>query len=113
MTMDESFIDGSMSEQIGFQPKSIVITNTENLAAWARVGDAPGLELLRQPAYSIGSESHPDGCSPCAWFWKPQGCQNAADCRRCHKCVDGELKNRRKAKITHLKTGKSPMSSME
>lgn len=46
---------------------------------------------------------HPDQCRPCAWFYKPQGCQNGKECGHCHACPDGELKNRRKAKVASLR----------
>merc|ERR550525_2078973 len=48
---------------------------------------------------SRGAALHGSGlCQPCAWFWKPGGCLNGVDCRRCHLCPEGELKRRRKAK---------------
>lgn len=56
---------------------------------------------------SIGSSIH-DGtgrCSPCAWFWKPRGCQSAANCGYCHICPEGELKNRKKAKVAAIRMG--------
>lgn len=48
---------------------------------------------------SIGSAQHGDGkCSPCAWFWKSQGCRNGLACQRCHLCPAGTLKEQKKAK---------------
>lgn len=59
---------------------------------------------LRQPEPSIGSKEHGTGqCRPCAWFWKPQGCANASDCRHCHMCPEGELKNRKKDKVATMR----------
>lgn len=56
------------------------------------------------PLLSKGSSLHASGmCSPCAWFWKPQGCQNGKNCSRCHLCPPGEVKTRKKAKITALR----------
>lgn len=53
---------------------------------------------------SIGSVLHASShCSPCAWFWKPQGCNNGAVCGRCHFCPPGEVKTRRKAKLMELR----------
>lgn len=47
---------------------------------------------------SAGSALHAaGGCCPCAWFWKPQGCDNGASCARCHLCPQGEVKARKKA----------------
>jgi len=56
---------------------------------------------------SVGSALH-DGtgrCSPCAWFWKPRGCQSGATCGYCHLCPEGELKNRKKAKVQAIRMG--------
>jgi len=48
---------------------------------------------------SLGSALHLSGaCKPCAWFWKPQGCANGADCLHCHICPKGEVKRRKKQK---------------
>eukprot|EP00929_Paragymnodinium_shiwhaense_P111102 TRINITY_DN7865_c0_g1_i1.p1 TRINITY_DN7865_c0_g1~~TRINITY_DN7865_c0_g1_i1.p1 ORF type:complete len:266 (+),score=47.21 TRINITY_DN7865_c0_g1_i1:168-965(+) len=50
-----------------------------------------------QPALSAGSMQHRLGnCKPCAWFYKPQGCQNGAECRHCHLCPKGEIRRRKK-----------------
>lgn len=54
---------------------------------------------------SLGSALH-DGagqCRPCAWFWKPQGCASADQCKYCHLCPEGELKVRRRMKVAVLK----------
>mmetsp|Transcript_55278 Transcript_55278/g.124100 ORF Transcript_55278/g.124100 Transcript_55278/m.124100 type:complete len:441 (-) Transcript_55278:150-1472(-) len=60
----------------------------------------------RRPEGSIGAGLHDSGtCQPCAWFWKPQGCGNGQVCRHCHLCPEGELKNRKKAKIATLRAG--------
>jgi len=55
---------------------------------------------------SKGSATHGSGkCRPCAWFWKPQGCQNDKDCGYCHLCPEGELKNRKKSKVAAMRMG--------
>jgi len=59
-----------------------------------------------QPLPSPGSAPHGTGrCNPCAWFWKPKGCQNGGNCAYCHLCPEGELKNRKKAKVAALRMG--------
>lgn len=59
---------------------------------------------IRVPEMSFGSEEHGAGeCRPCAWFWRPQGCANGAECRHCHLCPQGEVKTRRKSKITCMR----------
>lgn len=58
-----------------------------------------GMGLLVPP--SPGSALHGAGnCNPCAWHWKPKGCVNDRQCPFCHLCPDGELKNRKKAKLS-------------
>eukprot|EP00931_Biecheleriopsis_adriatica_P031180 TRINITY_DN1830_c0_g1_i1.p1 TRINITY_DN1830_c0_g1~~TRINITY_DN1830_c0_g1_i1.p1 ORF type:complete len:374 (+),score=70.41 TRINITY_DN1830_c0_g1_i1:75-1196(+) len=47
---------------------------------------------------SVGSAYHGTGkCTPCTWFWKPQGCQRGEDCLHCHLCPKGEFRRRKKA----------------
>lgn len=58
----------------------------------------------RGPEMSLGSDLHEAGeCRPCAWFWRPQGCNNGQDCRHCHLCDQGEVKVRRKSKLVSLR----------
>ena len=53
----------------------------------------------RQPSMSVGAALHGTGeCKPCAWFWKPKGCQNGEECRHCHLCPLGEIRQRKKMK---------------
>jgi len=55
---------------------------------------------------SHGSTLHGTGnCRPCAWFWKPHGCQNGQECGHCHICPEGEIKNRKKNKLTMMRLG--------
>merc|ERR1712176_1166830 len=42
-------------------------------------------------------------CKPCAWFWKPQGCKNGAECRHCHLCSPEELHRRKIDKVSRLR----------
>jgi hypothetical protein len=66
----------------------------------------PGLELPQAGDKSNGSLLHEMGaCQPCAWFWKPGGCQNGQDCTRCHLCPEGELKARKKVKCAMMRLG--------
>jgi len=63
---------------------------------------------------SVGSALHGSGlCRPCAWFWKSRGCENAKDCRHCHLCPEVEIKNRRKMKVSALKTPSSAAAPHE
>jgi len=60
---------------------------------------------VRKPRWSIGSVGHKDLlCKPCAWYWRPQGCTNGAECRHCHMCMAGEGKARRKMKLASLRS---------
>lgn len=65
----------------------------------------PGLELPKAGDTSNGSLHEMGACQPCAWFWKPSGCQNGKDCMRCHQCPEGELKARKKVKRTLMRLG--------
>jgi hypothetical protein len=57
-------------------------------------------------APSRGSQFHGTGkCRPCAWFYKPQGCQSAQSCSYCHLCPEGELKSRKKLKVAAMRMG--------
>jgi len=67
---------------------------------------------------SWGSMQHGTGtCRPCAWFWKPGGCENQERCEYCHLCGEGELKSRKKNKQAMMRMGlitpKSDASSSE
>lgn len=65
---------------------------------------------------SRGSEKHglfdasgEPACQPCAWLWKEKGCNNAAACKYCHICPQGELRNRKKKKIARLRSEESAL----
>jgi len=65
----------------------------------------PGLALPTS-SRGPGSALHLQGlCRPCAWFYKPGGCQNEVDCSYCHLCPEGELKNRKKSKLVLMRMG--------
>jgi len=54
-------------------------------------------EGLQRP---VGSSLHGTGmCKPCAWYWKPQGCSNGAECKHCHMCPKDEVKARSRRKL--------------
>ena len=66
------------------------------------------------PLPSVGSALHAEGkCSPCAWFWKPQGCRHGANCGRCHLCPAGEIKQRKKSKATAKEVGRDPIAEAQ
>mmetsp|Transcript_20075 Transcript_20075/g.44996 ORF Transcript_20075/g.44996 Transcript_20075/m.44996 type:complete len:236 (+) Transcript_20075:112-819(+) len=53
---------------------------------------------------SIGSAAHASGtCKPCAWNWKPSGCEGGRNCEFCHICGQDELKIRRKRRVRELR----------
>lgn len=46
---------------------------------------------------SLGSDIHGSGeCRPCAWFYKPVGCESRQACAFCHLCPESALKHRKK-----------------
>lgn len=62
--------------------------------------------MMGQPKWTAGAALHAAGrCRPCAWFWKPTGCMNAEECSYCHLCPEGELKSRKKSKVTAMRMG--------
>lgn len=70
-----------------------------------RVHFPPGL-LPPPNTPSHGSALHALGtCKPCAWFWKPSGCENGQDCMHCHLCKHEELKARKKSRAAMMRLG--------
>jgi len=65
--------------------------------------------LLSQGSALHGSRE----CTPCAWLWKPQGCQNGASCGRCHLCPMGEVKRRKKAKLAAMQAAKDKQEAWD
>eukprot|EP00931_Biecheleriopsis_adriatica_P113453 TRINITY_DN884_c0_g1_i2.p1 TRINITY_DN884_c0_g1~~TRINITY_DN884_c0_g1_i2.p1 ORF type:complete len:271 (+),score=39.74 TRINITY_DN884_c0_g1_i2:295-1107(+) len=66
---------------------------------------APSAGFVQEPS-SVGSALHAWGaCEPCAWFWKPKGCLNGAECQRCHDCPPGETLTRKKTKKAMMRLG--------
>mmetsp|Transcript_73799 Transcript_73799/g.130377 ORF Transcript_73799/g.130377 Transcript_73799/m.130377 type:complete len:226 (-) Transcript_73799:395-1072(-) len=70
-------------------------------SSFTEAEDQNSFELDPTPAgsspHSVGSAGHASGdCKPCAWFWKPEGCQNDKDCLHCHFCPAGEVNRRKK-----------------
>lgn len=75
-------------------------TPPQTAALMPPTGTMPGTDA------SKGSQMHGTGkCRPCAWFWKPQGCQSALECGYCHACPEGELKSRKKVKVAAMRMG--------
>lgn len=53
---------------------------------------------------SVGAALHGTGeCKPCAWFWKPGGCEHQAACGFCHACPEGEIRRRKKEKVQTMR----------
>jgi len=47
--------------------------------------------------WSEGANRHfGSECRPCAWNWRPSGCENGSACNFCHLCPDGALREKRK-----------------
>jgi hypothetical protein len=72
------------------------------------------------PEPSVGAQLHglvgEDGqplCQPCAWFFKPTSCINAASCRYCHLCPRGAVKERKKAKVARLRAEQAAAEQAE
>lgn len=58
------------------------------------------------PQPSAGSALHGAGsCRPCAFLWRPAGCDRGLACQHCHICPPLELQARRRAKQALLRQG--------
>jgi len=66
-------------------------------------GDLQEVSNITLPDFpTVGSAKHGDGkCKPCAFYWKPEGCESGAECQFCHFCPPGE-KQRRKRVLRQL-----------
>jgi hypothetical protein len=63
------------------------------------------VENPRKPEWSMGAKAHSDGtCKPCAWHWKPSGCNKGENCEFCHLCEEGAVKMRKKERSFRRKT---------
>lgn len=72
----------------------------------------PGERFDRKATWSAGSEQHEAGaCKPCAWVWKPSGCENGQLCTFCHACDENQFKSRKKEKIARMRADKRGGSS--
>mmetsp|Transcript_146385 Transcript_146385/g.272600 ORF Transcript_146385/g.272600 Transcript_146385/m.272600 type:complete len:360 (-) Transcript_146385:198-1277(-) len=98
--------------------RSVTSPADSGLSPW--LCPPPGLPACPPPGLpapvgmpSRGSALHHTGtCKPCAWFWKPKGCQNGKDCLHCHLCPDGEIKARKKSKLVMMRLGLATPKAM-
>lgn len=69
--------------------------------------DSPATEEVSEEIFglpSIGSAGHREwNCNPCAWFWKPAGCNSGQSCSYCHLCPAGTRKAMKKAKVAMVR----------
>jgi len=80
-----------LGEEVRRAEKAKDVETEDESADLAPNTDAAGAEV------SVGSANHATGqCRPCAWFWKPGGCQNGKECLHCHLCPPGELQRKKK-----------------
>lgn len=92
---------GSVARELQF-----TATDAEATPAPSAAPDFPPGLVPPPGAPSHGSVLHSTrNCRPCAWFWKPTGCQNGQQCGHCHLCPEGELRARKKAKQTVMRYG--------
>lgn len=84
-------------------------SNHEQTAEHAKPQLDPNTAALEARALpSAGAILHGTGrCKPCAWFWKPGSCNWGVECGHCHMCPEGELRNRKKARVAQLKAEKA------
>ncbi|CAE7255158.1 unnamed protein product [Symbiodinium sp. CCMP2592] len=105
-----------LEAQAVMMAESVLGLDSEGLLSPAPDTESPGSQepVVTGPVPSKGSALHRSGqCRPCAWMWKPKGCQNAENCEYCHLCPEGELKHRKKLKIAAIRMGALGPSSHE
>lgn len=86
MTTDMPFPDFGLAGQREHLPPPWQLTG------WGDFQGIPMPEVL-----TAGSSKHRLGqCKPCAFAWKPEGCQSGAQCQFCHLCPPGEKQRRKK-----------------
>lgn len=92
--------------ELGWGPE--VVTGCDMQAGAAGLGALFPADYASLPGgsemHGILDETGQPACQPCAWFYKESGCLNAAPCKYCHLCPQGELKNRKKKKIARLRS---------
>jgi len=104
-------VQGTVAPTIRVTPAPLVVHQVQTVpqvffaAPTAGSQTSPGSSLHGQ----VDADGHPL-CQPCAWFYKGDGCQNGATCRRCHLCPEGELKLRKKHKISKMRSQETPAS---
>lgn len=118
----QSFFAGAANQPVAVVPKPapkltlpLTVSREANFFQSPAPRDSLGVgDPIREPATITpdaaivrgGSALHAKGeCQPCAWFYKPRGCQNGLDCSYCHLCPDGELKARKKTKQALMRMG--------
>mmetsp|Transcript_117818 Transcript_117818/g.293825 ORF Transcript_117818/g.293825 Transcript_117818/m.293825 type:complete len:594 (+) Transcript_117818:96-1877(+) len=101
------------SEQCGGEHRDAVPTSSSDqestTGAESEFGAASNSDPEVPNGAHAGSLLHGTGnCKPCAWFWKPVGCQKDQQCSHCHLCPEGERKQRKKSKMFMMRTGIAP-----
>ena len=99
--------EASEAPKLPFASRALRIEGAEESD---KASDASDLSPLRG-AETPGSRRHGTECNPCAWYWKPQGCQRGSECGYCHLCPEGEVKLRKKAKLAAMRGAASPSST--
>mmetsp|Transcript_28195 Transcript_28195/g.50897 ORF Transcript_28195/g.50897 Transcript_28195/m.50897 type:complete len:180 (+) Transcript_28195:64-603(+) len=97
------------SKAEAFTPQGYVLMPCFMMSESLPTDLSPPPDFSPPTALSKGSEKHGSGeCKPCAFFWKPIGCQQGKGCIFCHACPPGEKNARKKAKAWSLKAGQEP-----
>lgn len=92
------------AEQDSSETESLALSSEAEASQQNPQEPKVGCEKHESGHSSIGSVLHGSGdCKPCAWFWKPQGCQNGQECLHCHLCPQSEIKIRKKMNTAEKK----------
>lgn len=98
---DEWMENQSLSRGVPTESESSSIAPSDSWGEDGPIRSEP--RQAQSQSWSEGSKLHPDGCSPCAWNWRPSGCCNEARCKFCHMCPSTALKERKKSRTQQLK----------
>jgi len=107
-----SYLISDLGDGDGY-PQGSGMDSLTSSCPMATMSAPPGLfSPLLSGFPSRGSVLHDEGhCKPCAWFWKPGGCQNGRECLHCHLCPKDAKASRKKIKAalrrsveSHIKT---------
>lgn len=113
-TITEGYATGSQPMPMILQPVQVIMPQPlgspprQLMSPQRQMGSPPQQQPspvgVQQGLASVGAALHGTGeCKPCAWFWKPGGCEHGVSCGFCHACPEGEIRRRKKEKVQMIR----------